>query len=1005
MQDRDLRRFDCINARLLELVKVKTEKIENIRFIRCDYEKPYAFPEKTEPFHGVWGGEKDSHYWFGFSIDTPLVRANERVNLVVNTGLDGWDVDNPQFILYVNGEIKHGLDIHHKEVELESNTHYEIWLYGYTATIGHALTLTAEISVLDERIYRLQRYISACGWLLSCTENQTKERSELVSALENTVNLLDLRVPYSEEFFTSVDRAYAYISEAVKTDEKRPTVWCVGSTHIDFAWLWTKSQTKEKVLRSVSTAINLMERNPQYKFHLSQPAEYKYVKEQSPALYAKIKEFVKKGQWDAEGGMWVEADCNLSSGESLVRQILVGKKFFKEEFGVDSKVLWLPDVFGYSAALPQILKKCGIDLFVTSKISWNEFNRMPHEIFDWKGIDGTEIFTYFITTQEKRKGGLDYDYCTYVGHGTPSEVQGTYYRLSDKHLSDSVLMPYGWGDGGGGSTQEMIDWLSTMQEGMFHSCRTRFSTVSEFREEIKRQTEGKQRPKWVGELYLEFHRGTYTSMASVKKNNRRAEFALWNSEWYSVLAERLCAKSYPKERIDGALETILENQFHDILPGSSIEQVYKDTDEEYGRVFNVLDSIKADAVQAIADKTKGKGLVVFNPNGFKADGIVTVDGKSVFVRDIPAKGYKLVECYGTENNIFADGNVLENTFFKITFDQDGFIYSLFDKCAKREAVASGGRMNVLTAYEDMPYEFDNWEIKEYYEQKSWEIKDVVSRDVVDDGARKGLKITRKFLSSRVTQTVWLYEQLDRIDFDTEIDWREEHILLKAIFDVGVNASCATYDIQYGAVVRPTHKNTSWDEARFETCAHKFVDVAEYGYGVSLLNDCKYGHGINENRVGITLLKSGTYPNPNADKGRHVFTYSLYPHMGDYRQVRTIEYAYLLNNPLFAVEVDNLSGELAREYSFVSTNKKNVLAEVVKQAEDKNGVVVRLYENANAATQTTLCFGEEIVAAYECDLLENREKTLETDGRSVNVRFNPYEIKTLYLKLGNKGEKR
>ena len=511
MQPIAQRRYDCINARLAELVKVKTEPVSEITFKECNYEKPYDFPKDTERFDGIWKAKKDSHIWFHFQINTPKASENQEVLLSVNTGLDGWDVSNPQFILYCNGEIKQGMDIHHTTACLEGGKKYDVWLYGYTGDVDKAIQLDVSIIVTDKRIHRLQRYISACGWMLACTEDKTKEFSELSKILENTVNMLDLRVPYSDEFFASVEKAYAYCKESVKTDEKRPTVWCVGSTHIDFAWLWTKAQTREKVLRSCSTAVELMEQNSQYKFHLSQPAEYKYVKEQSPVLYEKIKHYVENGQWNVEGGMYVEADCNLSGGESIVRQFIVGKKFFKEEFEKDNKVCWLPDVFGYSAAMPQIMKKCGIDLFITSKISWNEYNRMPHEIFKWKGIDGTELLTYFITTQEKKKGSDDYDYCTYVGHATPSEVEGTYYRLTDKDLSDSVLMPYGWGDGGGGTTQEMIDFVSIMTDGIGHSCKTKFSNISEFREELFKQTQGKKLPKWVGELYLEFHRGTYTS--------------------------------------------------------------------------------------------------------------------------------------------------------------------------------------------------------------------------------------------------------------------------------------------------------------------------------------------------------------------------------------------------------------------------------------------------------------------------------------------------------------
>lgn len=999
MQPIAQRRYDCINARLAELVKVKTEPVSEITFKECNYEKPYDFPKDTERFDGIWKAKKDSHIWFHFQINTPKASENQEVLLSVNTGLDGWDVSNPQFILYCNGEIKQGMDIHHTTACLEGGKKYDVWLYGYTGDVDKAIQLDVSIIVTDKRIHRLQRYISACGWMLACTEDKTKEFSELSKILENTVNMLDLRVPYSDEFFASVEKAYAYCKESVKTDEKRPTVWCVGSTHIDFAWLWTKAQTREKVLRSCSTAVELMEQNSQYKFHLSQPAEYKYVKEQSPVLYEKIKHYVENGQWNVEGGMYVEADCNLSGGESIVRQFIVGKKFFKEEFEKDNKVCWLPDVFGYSAAMPQIMKKCGIDLFITSKISWNEYNRMPHEIFKWKGIDGTELLTYFITTQEKKKGSDDYDYCTYVGHATPSEVEGTYYRLTDKDLSDSVLMPYGWGDGGGGTTQEMIDFVSIMTDGIGHSCKTKFSNISEFREELFKQTQGKKLPKWVGELYLEFHRGTYTSMATVKKNNRRAEFAFLNSEWLSVMANELRGVEYPKNQLDSLLNIVLENQFHDILPGSSIEQVYKDTDVEYAKAFKGYGEICSNAVSAIASAVHGAGYLVFNPNAFKASGIVSINDESVYVENIPAKGYKLVNDGSKGKEISVTTECMENDFFRILLDDNAFIVGLWDKRENREVVLDGGKLNAITAYEDMPYEFDNWELKSYYDQKSWLVDNVVSKEIICDGARKGLKVTRKFLSSTFVQIIWLYSQIDRIDFETEVDWKESHIMLKANFDVNVNTSSATFDIQYGAVQRPTHKNTLWDEARFEVCAHKYIDMSEYGYGVSLLNDCKYGHNVEGNRMGLTLLKSGTYPNPNADKCVHRFTYSLYPHKGDYRQAQTIEYAYMLNNPLFVRRIDNENGTLPETFSFVNCDEKNIFTEVVKQSDDGKGIVVRLYENANATTTAHIHFGLPILRASVCDMLENEEQSLENlKGNEITVQFLPYEIKTLYVEV-------
>ena len=465
-----------------------------------------------------------------------------------------------------------------------------------------------------------------------------------------------------------------------------------------------------------------------------------------------------------------------------------------------------------------------------------------------------------------------------------------------------------------------------------------------------------------------------------------------------MAAQKLLGKEYPREALHGGWETILLNQFHDIIPGSSIKEVYEVSHRQYEKIGEAGKRIKNDAETAVAENinTRG-GVLVFNPNSFEASGETKLDGKTVYVKNIPPKGYKVVTDVCNANSVKVTDKFLENRFFKIKLDKTGAFSSLFDKKNKREVLKKGERGNVLTAYEDIPRDYDNWEISNYYTDKSWEVDSVVSIKPLSDGVRAGIEITRRFLSSTIVQRIWLYENTPKIDFENDIDWKESHILLKTAFPTDINADKATYDIQFGTVERPTHKNTSWDAAKFEVCAHKFADLSEYGYGVSLLNDCKYGYDIHDSVIRLTLIKCGNYPNPDADKCRHEFTYSLFPHSGDFREAGTVKLAYLLNSPLEAKKIESQNGSLPEEYSLLSIDSENVICETVKNAEDGDGVIVRLYECCNSRANVNLTLGFDFDNVYLTDLLENEERKLRKHGRTVNLTLKPFEIVTLKLK--------
>ncbi len=831
-------------------------------------------------------------------------------------------------------------------------------------------------------------------------EENTKEFFELKAGLKEICSVLDFRDNQDEEFEKSLQQASKLADEFFQTkcQKRLPQVACVGHTHIDIAWLWTIRQTREKAQRSFATVIALMDRFPEYKFTSSQPALYQYVKEESPALYERIKKAVREGRWEAEGAMWVEADCNLASGESLVRQLLKGKKFFQDEFGIDSKILWLPDAFGYSAALPQILRKSGVDTFITSKISWNDTNTIPYDVFNWQGIDGTEIFSTFLTAQDKIKGESAYMRTTYNASGTPAQILGAWDRMQQKDLTNEALISYGYGDGGGGSTPKDIQQIKRMSCGIPGIPTATFDTVSNYAARLKENCREEETPKWVGELYLEFHRGTYTSQATTKKYNRKCEFAYSNWEALSVFAESKLDEEYPSMTLQNAWEILLTYQFHDILPGSSIKEVYEETDKNYQTLLTQAEKGIQTILENVASRVNANGgFLVYNPNSFVGDGFVEWDGEYYRVSNIPSKGYKVVELEKPKNTVIVDGRYLENEYYRINFDDNYEIESIYYKKQDRELVKAGKKANVLTAYNEYPSCFDAWEIRKYYKNKKWRIDDLQCVSFVDEGARKGIKITRKFCESTITQTIYLYENFDRIDFVNELDWQTEHIFLKTAFPFAINTSKAVCDIQFGNVERNTHTNTSWEQAKFEVCAHKYADVSDGGFGVALLNDCKYGYSIDGNEVSLTLLKCPTYPHKGCDKGRHTFIYSLYAHEKNALDCEVVKRAYDLNNPMQLVKVEeNKRGDLPDSFSLVSVEQENIVIETVKKAENGSGYIVRAYESANKRTNAKICLGIPVKRVWLTDLMENKTKELQVKDGRLEVPFGSYEIQTLYI---------
>lgn len=1022
-------RISVICNELKELAFVKKEPVKGVVYKKGLYFYPYEADQSAEPWEEFdsktmhWYGP-DEHYWFRAEYTVPKSMDGKTLYLKVATQVDHWDyAKNPQFLLFVNGQMTQGMDLNHQTVMLErcakEGETYTIDLQGYTGVMFAELTFTMETVEVDETINEIYYDIVVPLQGFSRMQEDDKVRKDLRTILNNTVNLLDLRTPYSEEFYQSIEEAHNYIQKALYEDMsgyEDVIASCIGHTHIDVAWLWTVAQTREKVARSFSTVLKYMDEYPEYKFMSSQPALYQFLKERYPETYEKIKERVKEGRWEPEGGMWVEADCNLTSGESLVRQFLYGKKFFKDEFGIDSRILWLPDVFGYSGALPQIMKKSGIKYFMTTKLAWNQINKVPYDTMMWRGIDGSEIFTHLITTLGVGQSEADF-FTTYNGMLHPDAILGGWHRYQNKDINNDILIAFGYGDGGGGPTREMLETSKRMEKGIRGIPKVRQEFAGNYFEELEERVEGnKSLPVWEGELYFEYHRGTYTSMGRNKRSNRRCEQLLMDAELLEVLTG-----TSEKEEMDKIWRTVLLNQFHDILPGSSIAEVYEVTKKEYAEIESRLAEMIAEKLNLLMDGGQDK-ISVFNTLGFDRNDVVslgdchaaaltdesgkiypvqeTAQGAVAYITDIPAKGGKTLQLLDTvkeeASRIQITENGIETPFYRISIDENGLFTSIYDKECDREVLKAGEKGNLLRMYEDKPMHYDCWDIDMYYSEKYWDAEKADKIQWTEEGpVRATLEIQRTISNSVIKQKIHFYADSRRIDFSTWVDWKEHQHLLKVHFPVNIHSDEATFEVQFGNLKRKIHGNTSWDEARFESCGQKWMDISEGHYGVSLLNDCKYGYSAKDSNIALTLIKSGIEPNKTADQEEHVFTYALYPHKEMWSAAGTVQEAYKLNQPAYATR-----GELKNTgKSFISTDKDNIIIETVKPAENGDGMIVRLYDCENSLTKATLTFAEGMLESVEeCNLMEEKEVDIEACGNSFTVSVKPYEIKTYRVRL-------
>lgn len=1035
-----------LKARVQELSSYRYRDQREIREFRWQLD-PEGQVGARPPQNGEWQtirlGDRwegrDLYAWLQADVTLPAEWAGKQVLGFFDFGRTGGGHNSGfESLLFVDGIPYQGVDSNHQEVffgpENVGRTislTFRLWSGlegGGPPRVQEHRIQQAEIAWLDPIVDDLYFWAQAIVETLDVLDQNQPEYHELLQGLDRALQQLDWTKPGSDSFYASTELARATLKEYLsRLPKNHPVViHCIGHTHIDVAWLWRLKHTREKTARSLATVLRLMELYPEYRFMLAQPQLYAYIKQDYPELYAQIQERVREGRWEVDGGMWLEADCNLPSGESLVRQILHGTRFIRDEFGLRCSYLWLPDVFGYSWALPQILQKAGINSFITTKISWNQYNRLPHDTFRWRGIDGSEVLTYFITTPRVR-GAHRY---IYEGDISPVGIIGSWENYQDKALNQELLLSYGYGDGGGGVNRIMLEMRRRLAE-MPGLPQVRTSRVDDFLQGLHSRLANSDQylHTWDGELYLEYHRGTYTSQAYTKRMNRKLELLYRETEWLNVLRSVGSSwANYPQSQLQEGWRILLRQQFHDIIPGSSIAEVYADSRQEYEEAEQLGQSAWQQAAHTIAPAKNNRSVTVFNSSPWDRIDLVRLsyadypaagtwvgskgeklraqrseDGWLVQV-SVPAMGYTVISYEPPEaaegDNVSpftCEENGIATPYYSITWNEKGQLTKLYDLEHQRSVLPDNARGNLLQVHEDKPLRFDAWDIDIFYKQKHREVDELLSVEVVEMGAlRAVVRFNWRYHDSTIKQDLVAYAHDRRIDFVTEVDWHEQQQLLKVTFPVEVRATEATYDIQFGNVRRPTHWNTSWDHARFEVVGHQWADLSETGYGVSLLNDCKYGYDIKDNVMRLSLIKSGIYPDPNGDQGLHYFTYSLLPHAGDWIEGQTVQSAWALNNPLSVT-----AGQAAQpSWSMFQINRENVMIDAVKKAEDEERLVLRVHEFTGRRGPVEIQSQLPIIAWQECNLLE--EPCSELQEQSV-LRFElkPYEIKTFLLDIGSR----
>ncbi len=986
----------------------------------------HTLPEKIEgpAFDlGQFFVGRDRYLWLEKEVVLPESKEGWEVGGLFDFGDSGpGNTYGFESWLYVDGQLYQGVDTNHQEILFQgregkpTRLTFLLWTGlegGGAHRTFHHQCRQADIVYLNKKADELYFFAKAITETLERLPREDACCAVLSNALDRALKCISWD---DDLFFPSAEEAHAVLMAELVEMEKHTdvTVNMVGHTHIDVAWLWRLKHTREKAQRSFSTALRMMERYDEFVFLQSQPQLYKYIREDCPELYQQIRQRVAEGKWEVDGGMWIEADCNLLSGESLVRQFLYGTRFIEQEFGKKCEHLWLPDVFGFSWALPQIMAQCGIHTLSTTKLGYNEYNEIPNDLFKWRGVDGTEVMAYFVNTPVPEHP-FDSLLSTYSADVIPYSILGSWTKFKNKELSRENLVAYGFGDGGGGVTRDMLEMRRVLDRlpGLPHLKPT---SAGAFFRKLHEQLEQTDRyvPVWDGELYLECHRGTYTSQAYSKKTNRYMETALTQTEWLSSLAY-LAGGSYPAQALHDSWETVLLHQFHDIIPGSSIREVYEDSHINYAAAQAQMHSAK-NAALAWLTAPEDHTYSIWSTNSFAGTELVQIPetGSGVFtdrnghvlesqknscghlvqVRTVPFGVTQVrflpqpADVITPECPFLFEENKLDTPFYHLEWNDAGQLTQIFDKKAGRPILRDGQYGNVLEMYEDKA---DAWNVNLIHTQKKEIVPCSKKPELLEIGPLKAaVRFEYRYHHSSIVQDMIVYRDCGRIDFSTYADWHEKDRLLKTVFYTDIRSTKATYDIPFGSIERPTHWNTSWDWARFEVCGHKWADLSEKGYGISLLNDCKYGYSAKDNALALSLLRSPKYPDLSADMGEHTFCYSLYPHQGDHTEGGTLPAANQLNLPAQVI-----AGVFKEPRRPAVLTGDGVQLDAIKKAEDEDCLIVRLHECCGGRTEATLSSEFPVKKIIPCDLLE-RDTGEAVEAAQVHFTARPFEIKTFKL---------
>ena len=1017
-------------SNLIELIRPYISEsvvsLDNWRIRRGKYDgegKFTVYPgEEDFKVGSGWHGGYDDAAWFSCECDVPVCSQGEKLYFNMNFGgetiirFDGEIIGSVSSKLHNGWVCRENIPLpekyegKHIKIEAESG----ICCGGFCddAMAGAKETYYDAVSSGILRVNKLcEDYYYKVRTLFDSVEliydKVIAER--IYRAVDDSVHVL--RFDFTrEDFLDSVKPAFDVLNKHLgELPDYRPgkVIMC-GHSHIDVAWLWTVKESERKAVRTFANTLELMDEYPEYKFAQSQAVLYDMVKKYAPDIFSRIKEKVKSGQWEVMGNAWVEADTNIASGESLIRQLLYGREFFVREFGIDSDTYWLPDCFGFTWALPQIIKKSGMKNFITAKLCANDTNAFPHSMFKWRSHSGDDVTAYF--TRVSYQGEYDV--------GRVFECRNGNRQSS---IADISFGMFGYGDGGSGSTTDMLERAEALKNipGVPETVN---SSAHEFFEEIGKKAD--EFPVYDGELYFENHRGTFTSQAFVKKNNRRGEFALRNAEILSSAAELMGKSDYDGAELERLWKILLVNQFHDILPGSSIHEVYENAREDYAELNGGLEKLINEKLNVLFSECDPEAFTIVNylnvpytgevkiklPEGY--NGVEYADEQIPCVKLSDKTGYyisfvaeKIPSLSGrtyrfsksehpTQPCVKAEKNLLENDILRVEFDNNGEITSVFDKENDREVLAAVS--NTLCIYQDKPIHESAWNLEFDYRMTPYPLKTAESVEVVrSDSVAGELKILRKFNKSTVTQYISLKKDSRQIDFRTAVDWHEREKVLKVNFPVGVRSCSSTSEIAHGSIQRPTHYNTSYDLAKFETCMHKWVDLSESGYGVSVLNDCKYGFSVHENNIDITLMRAPICPDPTGDLGYNEFTYSLVPHAGTWQEAGISELAYALNNPPAVVysAVGSHDGE-----RLISVKRKGVVLDAFKKAQNDDGYILRVFEAYSSRGKCEIDFCKAIESVTECNLMEKDGEALSHCEKAFVFDIKPNEVRTFRIKF-------